>query len=85
MVIGPSATTRPAARTAIRLQTLCRLSRSWVTMKTVNPKVRCRVKIRSECISADRIEPGRRLIQKNNFGIQRECPGERHSLDHAPR
>ena len=47
MVIGPSATTRPAARTAIRLQTLCRLSRSWAIMKTVNPKVHCRVRIRS--------------------------------------
>ena len=57
MVIGPSATTRPAARTAIRLQTLCRLSRSWVTMKTVNPKVRCRVRIRSSKALAPRSRP----------------------------
>ena len=42
----PAAITLPSARTAMRSQTVCRLSRSCVTMKTVRPKVRCSVAIK---------------------------------------
>ncbi len=41
----PAAITLWSAKTAMRSQTVCRLSRSWVTMKTVSPKVRCKVAI----------------------------------------
>src|SRR5665213_25282 len=44
--IGPSATMCPSASAAIRSQAVRRLSRSWVTMNTVMPSVRCSVRMR---------------------------------------
>src|SRR5215475_6072096 len=45
--IDPAAMILPFPKTAMRSQAVYRLSRSWVTMKTVRPKVRCRVRTSS--------------------------------------
>src|ERR1700723_3220927 len=45
--IDPAAMILPFPKTAIRSQAVYRLSKSWVTMKTVSPKVRCRVRTSS--------------------------------------
>ena len=56
----------------------CRLSRSWVTMKTVRPSVCCSVADqRVEFAGGDRIEPGGRLVEKNDLRIERQRARQR--------
>ena len=43
--MGPTSTILPSESAATRSQTVCRLSRSWVTIKTVRPSVCCSVVI----------------------------------------
>ena len=82
--IVPAAITRPCDRTAMRSQTACRLSRSCVTMNTLSPSVRCKVRIKLvELGGADRIEAGGGLVEEDDVGIERERARERHALDHA--
>ena len=60
------------------------VSRSWVTMTTVRPKVFLRSAISSSnCGGGDRIEPGGRLVEEQNLRIERQRTGERGPLDHA--
>ena len=84
--IGPAVMTRPSDSTAMREQIACRLSRSCVTMNTLNPNVCCkRMDQFVELGGADRIEAGCGLVEKDDFRIQRKRAGERDALDHAAR
>ena len=82
--IDPAAMILPFPKTAMRSHAVYRLSRSWVTMKTVRPKVRCRVADQLvEVAGADRIEARGRLIEEDQFRIERQRARQRHALDHA--
>ena len=70
------------ASTAIRSQIVRRLSRSWVTMKTVR---RASLQLADQLVEiggADRIEPGGRLIEEDDLGIERQRRA-RPALAHA--
>ena len=82
--IGPAAMTRPSTSTAMRSQTACRLSRSWVTMNTVRSKRALQGADQLvEVGGADRIEAGGRLVEEDDVGVERERTRQRHALDHA--
>ena len=80
----PAAITLPSANTAMRSQTVCRLSRSWVTMKTVRPKVRCKVAISvSNSPAPIGSSPEVGSSRKTISGIERQRARQRHALGHA--
>ena len=81
--IVPVTSTFFSASTAMRSQVACRVSRSWVTMNTVSPE---RLELEDqvvEGVGADRVEAGRRLVEEDDVGVERDRPGEAGALLHA--
>ena len=82
--IVPVAMMRPSDSTAMRSQTVCRLSRSWVTMKTLEPQRALQGADQFvELGGADRIEARGRLVEEDDVGIERQRTRQRDALDHA--
>ena len=72
--------------TATRSQIANKLSRSWVTMNTVRPRLLLKSRIRIiEFAGRYRIEPGGGLVEKDDFRIEREGAREAGALAHSPR
>ena len=84
--IEPTATILPSAKPATRSQIVSSASMSWVTMNTVRPSVRCKVRIstpNSPAAIGSRPEVG---SSRNTIaGIERQGAGERDAFGHAAR
>ncbi len=71
---------------AIRSAILRALVMSWVIDTAVAPRPRTQLDDQVvDHIGHDRVEPGRRLVEKQDFRLGRDRPRQRHALLHAAR